>query len=98
MLPNLTAEHLNASVIGALTATSKAFFLNVPAGTSKKILKRAIHAFLRLRCKKVIAVASSAVAAAILDGGRTVHSTSNILIPCDHESTCNISATSQLAR
>ncbi len=53
---------------------------------------RTIDDFRRLLEKKVIAVATSAVAALLLDEGRTAHSTSNMLIPSTAESTCNIFA------
>ncbi len=98
VLPGVTTDNINASVIAAPPATSKAFFLDSPAGTGRTFLTRAIHAFIRLRSKKVIAVARSTVAAALLDGGGTAHSTFKIPIPCDHGSSCNVSASSQLVR
>ncbi len=64
----------------------------------KTFVTRAIHDFLRLREKKAVAVATSAVAAVLLDEGRTEHSTFKIPIPITVESTCSISARSQLAQ
>ncbi len=51
VLSGVTSNNINASVIEALLATSKAFFLDAPAGTGKNFVTRAIHAFLRLRSK-----------------------------------------------
>ncbi len=62
------------------------FFLDAPAGTGKTFVTMTIHASFRLRSKELIDVATSAVAAVLLDGGRTAHSTLNILIPCDYGS------------
>ena len=47
---------------------------------------------------KFIAVATSAVAVALLDGGRTAHSTFKIPILINYGRNCNVSASSQLAR
>ncbi len=58
----------------------------------------AIHDFLRLLEKKVVAVATPAFAAVLLDEGRTAHSTFKIPIPCTAESTCSISARLQVAQ
>ncbi len=46
-LSGVTADNINASVIAAPPATSKAFFFDAPAGTGKNFVKRAIHVFLR---------------------------------------------------
>ncbi|CDF39624.1 Helicase-like protein [Chondrus crispus] len=54
--------------------------------------------FLRTRRKQVIAVATSAVAAVLLDGGRTAHSVFKIPIPVSAESTCSFSANSDTGR
>ncbi len=59
---------------------------------------RAIHDFFRLREKKVIEVATSAVAAVLLDEGRNAHSTFKIPIPVTVDNTCSISERSQLAQ
>ncbi|CDF32173.1 unnamed protein product [Chondrus crispus] len=54
--------------------------------------------FLRTRRKQVIAVATSAVAAVLLDGGRTAHSVFKIPIPVSAESTCSFYANSDTGR
>ena len=51
----------------------------------------AIQDFLRARHKTVIAVATSAVAAVLLEGGSTARSVFNIPILVSSESTCNFS-------
>ena len=51
---------------------------------------------LRLRKHKVIAVATPAVAASLLEDGRTPHSAFKIPIPCHADSVCNISLESEI--
>jgi len=50
------------------------------------------------RNQKVIVTASSGIAALILHDGHTAHSRFRIPVPCNSESTCNITATSELAQ
>ncbi len=101
ILPGVSSRTLGAPVSnhGApQNAESRVLFLEAPGGTGKTFVKRASHDFLRLREKKVVAVATSAVAAVLLDEGHTAHSTFKIPIPITAESTCSISARSQLAQ
>ena len=58
---------------------------------------RTIQSLLTLRSREVISVATSAVAASVLDNGRRAHSVFKIPIPCVFESVCNISLDSALA-
>ena len=51
----------------------------------------------RAQGKIAIAVATSGIAANLLDGGQTVHSIFKIAINICHDSTCNIKAGSELA-
>ncbi|CDF36818.1 partial DNA helicase [Chondrus crispus] len=74
------------------------FFLDAPGGTGKKFVLSAIQDFLRTRRKQFIAVATSAVAAVLLDGGRTAHSVFKVPIPVSAESTCSFSANSDTGR
>ena len=74
------------------------FFLDAPGGTGKTFALSAILNFLRARRKKFIAVATSAVAAVLLNGGRTAHSVFKIPIPVSAESTCNFSTNSGTVR
>ena len=58
---------------------------------------RTAQSSLELRGRKVTSVATFAVAASLLQGGRTAHSVFKIPIPCDSESVCTISMESALA-
>ena len=100
VLPGVSSVDLTAPVSPQAMAQrqDRVFFLDAPGGTGKTFVTRAIHDFLRLREKKVVPVATSAVAAVLLDEGRTAHSTFKIPIPCTAESTCGISVRSQLAQ
>ena len=99
-LPVLTATEpfkpVNSSE--CLKERNKIFFPDAPGGTGKMILIKAIHKLLRSRERKVIAVSTSAVAASLLDRGRTAHSAFKIPIPYDSTSTCNITVESKLAQ
>ncbi|CDF39089.1 ATP dependant DNA helicase [Chondrus crispus] len=74
------------------------FVVDAPGGTGKTIVLDAIQDFLRTRRKQFIAVATSAFAAVLLDGGRTAHSVFKIPIPVSAESTCSFSANSDTGR
>lgn len=45
------------------------FFLDAPGGTGKTFLIKTIHAFLKVQGRKVIAIATSGVAASLLHHG-----------------------------
>ena len=77
---------------------SRGYFLDAPGGTGKTFTIRAIQSMLRMREQKVIAVATPAVAASLLEGSRTAHSVFKIPIPCFSESVCNTSLDFKLAR
>ncbi|CDF40970.1 ATP dependant DNA helicase PIF1 [Chondrus crispus] len=81
-----------------LQTSGRLFFLDAPGGTGKTFVLSAIQDFLRTRRKQVIAVATSAVAAVLLDGGRTAHSVFKIPIPVSADSTCSFSANSDTGR
>lgn len=68
------------------------FFLCGPGGTGKTYVYKTICHRLRSAGKIVLCVASSGIAALLLPGGRTAHSTFRIPIDSlDAESLCNIS-------
>ena len=73
------------------------FFVDGPGGTGKTFLYNAILAKFRSLGKIALAVASSGIAAELLEGGRTAHSRFKIPIPILPTSTCNISRPSELA-
>ena len=76
----------------------KVFFLEAPGSTGKTFLIQTIQKLLIYRERKVIAVATSPVAASLLYKGRTAHSTFKIPIPCHSTTTCKISVGSELSQ
>ncbi|KAE8240488.1 hypothetical protein A4X13_0g7779 [Tilletia indica] len=73
------------------------YFLDGPGGTGKTFVENAILSKIRADGQIALAVASSGIAALLLEGGRTAHSRFNIPIPLDSDSTCAISKDSSLA-
>ena len=73
------------------------FFIDGPGGTGKTFLYSAILNTVRSKGKIALAVASSGIAALLLDNGRTAHSRFKIPINLDDLSTCNIAPNSELA-
>lgn len=81
------------------TKQSGIFFLDAPGGTGKTFLLNLILARVRMERKIALAVASSGIAATLLDGGRTAHSTFKLPLNI-HEieiPTCNIGHNSGMA-
>ena len=87
------------TIINAVNQKSnqKIFFIDGPGGYGKTFLFNMILAEIRLQNKIAIAVASSGIAALLLNGGRTAHSRFKIPIPTIETSTLNINKTSELA-
>jgi hypothetical protein len=79
------------------TASGEIFFLHGPGGTGKTYLYNTLCYHLRSQHKIVLCVASSGIAAVLLKGGRTAHSTFKIPIPCHEASICSFSKSSHLA-
>jgi hypothetical protein len=77
---------------------TRLFFIDGPGGTGKTLVENLLLAYTRLKHKIALAVASSGIASVLLTGGRTSHSRFKIPLLIDAESTCNISAQSDLAR
>ena len=75
----------------------KLIFVNGYGGTGKTFLWKAITTSLRSEGKIVLAVASSAIAALLIPGGRTAHSRFRIPLNIINESTCDIKQGSYLA-
>jgi hypothetical protein len=73
------------------------FFVNGPAGTCKTFLYNIVAANVRSQGKIVICVASSGIAALLLHGGRTAHSTFKIPFEVDEYSICSINKNSEYA-
>lgn len=76
----------------------KLFFIDGPGGTGKTFLYKVLLNTIRLKGDIAIAVASSGIAALLLQNGRTAHSRLKIKIALDETSTCNITPDSDLAK
>jgi hypothetical protein len=74
------------------------YFVNGPGGTGKTFLYNTILAKKRSEGKIAVAVATSGIAANLLDGGKTAHSIFRIPIQTFIDSTCKISPDSDLAQ
>lgn len=74
-------------------------FLDAPGGTGKTFLLNLIMSTVRLENGITIAVASSGIAATLLEGGRTAHSTFKLPLNFGHTEhpTCNINKKSSIA-
>ncbi|KZT31451.1 hypothetical protein SISSUDRAFT_995110, partial [Sistotremastrum suecicum HHB10207 ss-3] len=85
-------------IMGAYrSGESRLFFLEGPAGTGKTFVYQTVAASVRAEQKIVLCVASSGIAALLLPGGRTAHSTLKIPIDIHAESTCNIPKSGEIA-
>ena len=78
--------------------TERLFFINAPGGYGKTFLIEALLATVRGLGKIALAVASSGIAAELLEGGRTAHSWFKIPIPIHETSVCSISLQSADAK
>ncbi|XP_050340250.1 ATP-dependent DNA helicase PIF2-like [Bactrocera neohumeralis] len=76
------------------------FFLDAPGGTGKTFLMSLILATVRARSEIAVAIASSGIAATLLDGCRTAHSAlkSPLNLQTTEQPTCNISKHSAMAK
>ncbi|GFX61048.1 ATP-dependent DNA helicase [Trichonephila clavipes] len=76
------------------------FFIDAPGGTGKTFLLSLILATIRSQNNIALAIASSGIAATLLDGGRTTHSA--LKLPLNLQSTeaptCNISQNSGMGK
>lgn len=69
------------------------YFLDAPGGTGKTFVINLLLAYIRKSSKIAIAMASSGIAATLLQGGRTAHSTLKLPLDLIHQENpiCNIS-------
>lgn len=76
------------------------YFLDAPGGTGKTFLISLLLATVRSRSDIAVAVASSGIAATLLEGGRTAHSAFKLPLNLQviEEPTCNISKNSAMAK
>jgi len=77
---------------------NKVFFIDGPGGTGKTFVYNTLLAHVRSKGNIALAVASSGIAALLLDGGRTANSRFKIPLVINEISTCNISVQSDLAK
>ncbi|GFX59288.1 ATP-dependent DNA helicase [Trichonephila clavipes] len=81
-LPQLILEQSIAydRIMRAITEQSGGlFFIDAPGGTGKTFLLSLILATIRSQNNIALAIASSGIAATLLDGGRTMHSAWKLL-------------------
>ncbi|XP_044450928.1 uncharacterized protein [Triticum aestivum] len=100
ILKNLNFDQkkaFDAIIESADQSLGRIIFVDGHGGTGKTYLWKAITTRLRSEGKIVLAVASSGVAALLLQGGRTAHSTFNIPINLTDQSTCYIKQGSDVA-
>ena len=69
----------------------RAFFIDGPGGTGKTFLYNTMLAKVRSQGQIALAMASSGIAALLLQGGRTVHYRLKVPISLNELSVCNIS-------
>ena len=82
-----TDEQRNA-VDAVLTATSGVFIVQGGAGTGKTVFVNCLASGLKCNRRRVLCVASSALAASLLAGGKTAHSALSIPVPVMENSYC----------
>ncbi|XP_020876690.1 ATP-dependent DNA helicase PIF1-like [Arabidopsis lyrata subsp. lyrata] len=100
LLPMLNIEQKNIFERIMATVDSKeggVFFVYGFGGTGKTFLWKTLSTYIRSKREIVINVASSAMAALLLEGGRTAHSRFSIPIQVHETSTCTITPDSDIA-
>ncbi|XP_078437643.1 uncharacterized protein LOC144708265 [Wolffia australiana] len=88
----------DAIELGNHATEPRVFFVDGPGGSGKTFLYSAILAQIKASRLTTIPTATSGIAALLLEGGRTLHSTFNIPIPVTHISTCGISPDSVIGQ
>ena len=81
----------------SLPPAPRAFFINGPGGSGKTYLHNYLIHYVRSLNAKYMACATTGIAATLIPGGRTVHKTFAIPVPCHENSTCRISPSSPYA-
>ncbi|GFX88198.1 ATP-dependent DNA helicase [Trichonephila clavipes] len=102
-LPQLILEQRIAYdiIMRAITEQSGGlFFIDAPGGTDKTFLLSLILATIRSQNNIALAIASSGIAATLLDGGRTTHSALKLPLNLKNTEapTCNISKNSGMGK
>jgi len=86
---NICQEIVVTTVFNAI-AQGVVFFLDGPGGSCKTFVYKVLLAFVRRDRHVAIRVASSGIAALLLEGGRTAHSVFKIPIAFGRDSMCSI--------
>ncbi|XP_055307038.1 uncharacterized protein LOC129571291, partial [Sitodiplosis mosellana] len=102
-LPKLNDEQKNVydTIMQAVqNEAGGLYFLDAPGGTGKTFVISLILAAIRAQHKIALALASSGIAATLLDGGRTAHSALKLPLNVQviENPTCNISRNSAMAK
>ncbi|XP_024892751.1 uncharacterized protein LOC112467995 [Temnothorax curvispinosus] len=81
-------------------SAGQVFFLDAPGGTGKTFLINLLLAKVRSECGIALAVASSGIAATLLEGGKTAHAAFKLPLNLNYVETplCNISKQSNMAQ
>ena len=100
---SLVQEQLDVyhQVLGSVdSGAGHLFFLDAPGGTGKTFLINLLLAKVRSNHGIALAVASSGIAATLLEGGKTAHATFKLPMNLIHSDTpmCNISKQSNMAK
>ena len=77
---------------------AKLFFIDAPGGIGKTFLYNTLLTKVRGRGEIALAMASSGIAALLLNGGRAVHSRMKVPLSINEHSVCNITKQSCLAQ
>jgi hypothetical protein len=92
---NIQQKQIIDNIVSAVdNDEGRLFFIDGPGGTGKTFVENLILAHIRSKRYIALAVASSGIAAILLEGGRTSHSMFQIPLDILPDSMCNITAQS----
>ena len=93
--------HAAQSIVNAVRVNKfnagQLFFLDGPGGIGRTFVQNTVMGILRSKATIVLAVASSDIAATLLDGGQTAHARFKILLDSNRNSVCKIEKSTFLA-
>ncbi|XP_049316944.1 uncharacterized protein LOC125779714 [Bactrocera dorsalis] len=98
---NIQQKHVYDTIMQAISNNAGGlYFLDAPGGTGKTLVISLILATIRSEQKIALALASSGIAAALLEGSQTAHSALKLPLNVQviETSTCNISRNSAMAK
>ncbi|XP_010687213.1 uncharacterized protein LOC104901351 [Beta vulgaris subsp. vulgaris] len=87
----------NIIMDAVISKTGGDFFVDGPGGTGKTFLYRALFAIVKGSAEIVVQTPTSGIAATLLRQGRTSHSTFQLLLQPDSNSTCSFTKLSKTA-